>query len=286
MANKVAIVTDSIACLTRELVEQYGIRIAPLNFYFRDKLYRDWVDITPSEAYELFLKDPESFKSSAALPQGFLEAFRELSNQTKDIFCVTLSAKISATYDVACAAKEQIKTEFPQISIEVLDSETVAVAEGFVALAAARVAEEGKSLAEVVKAAEEMKNKVGFVALLDTIRHVYRTGRIPKIAAQAGSLLNIKPLLTISSGVLRFMGAVRSREHGIERMLKIMRDKVGQNLVHVALMHAYAPDEAQRLKQRVESEFNCPELWVTELSPLMGYATGTGTLGLAFYKED
>lgn len=285
MMQKVAIVTDSIACLTKELVEQYGIRIVPLNFYFGGRVYRDLVDITPTQAYELFLKDPGSFKSSAPSPEGFLEAFRELGNQTKDILCVTISAKVSTTYDIACVAKEQIRAEVPQSSIEVLDSETVTAAEGFVALAAARAVEDGKSLAEVVKAAEEMRERVTFLALLDTIRHVYRTGRIPKIAAQAGSMLNIRPILTSSSGLVRFVGAVRSRERGIERLLKIMKDKVGRNPVHVAVMHAYALEEAQRLKERVSSEFNCAELWITEFSPLMGYATGTGTLGLAFYKE-
>jgi fatty acid-binding protein DegV len=99
-------------------------------------------------------------------------------------------------------------------------------------------------------------------------------------------MLNIRPVLTISSGAIRFKGAVRSREHGIERIIKIVRDKVGQSPVHMAVMHAYALDEAQRLKERVSTEFNCAELWITEFSPVMGYACGTGTLGLAFYPED
>jgi DegV family protein with EDD domain len=167
-----------------------------------------------------------------------------------------------------------------------VDSHLATAAEGMVALAAARAAKAGKSLAEVTKIAEEVREKVTFLAFLDTIKHVYRSGRIPKIAAQAGSLLNIKPLLTISSGVVRFKGAARSREGGIERMLKVMRDKVGQKPVHVAVMHAYALEEAQKLKERVASAFNCAEIWISEFSPLMGYATGTGTLGLAFYPED
>jgi fatty acid-binding protein DegV len=102
-------------------------------------------------------------------------------------------------------------------------------------------------------------------------------------------MLSIKPILAISpktSGVVHFIGAVRSRERGIEKMLKIMRSRVGQAPAHVAVMHAYAPDEAEKLKERVLAEFNCAELWVTEFSPVMGYATGTGTLGLAFYKEE
>jgi len=284
--QKVVIVTDSLACLTKELVEQYGIRVVPLNIHFNGKVYKDWVDITPTEAYELFLKAPESWGSSAPSPMDYLEAYREVSKQTENVLCVTASAKLSTTNDVAKLAKEQAKAELPRTAIEISDSETVTAAEGFVALAAARTAAEGKSLAEVVKVAEEIRDRVTFVALLDTIRYVYRSGRIPKFAARAGSILNIKPLLTTSSGVVRTIGLVRSKEHGIARLLKIVKDKVGQGPVHIAVMHAYALDEAQRLKERVASEFNCAELWLTEFSPLMGYACGTGTIGLAFYKED
>ncbi|MFC1983533.1 DegV family protein [Chloroflexota bacterium] len=283
--RKVAIVTDSIACLTREMVAQYEIGIVPISIYFGDKTYKDWVEITPSQAYEFFLKDPELFKTSPASPGHYLEVYREASKQTNDILCITLSSKLSTGYEMACVAREQAKSELSQISIEVLDSQSVTAAEGFIALAAARTAAEGKGLADVVKVAEEMKNRTTFIILLDTIRHVYRTGRIPKIAAQVGSMLNIKPILTMSSGSVRFISAVRSKEHGIDRILKMLRDRVGQSPVHVAVMHAYAPDEAERLKERISSEFNCVELWITEFSPVMGYACGTGTVGFAFYSE-
>ena len=286
MAVKVAIVADSIACLTREQVEQYGISIAPIPLSFQGKIYRDWVDITPTEAYELFLKDPESFNTAGASPGIFIEAYQQASKRAKNILCVTISAKLSGAYEAALQAIEEVKKELPQLSVEVVDSRTVTASEGLIALAAARAAEKGKSLAEVVKLAEEMTERVTFLALLDTIRHVYRTGRIPKAAAVAGSMLSIKPILTSSDGLIRFAGAVRSRERGIEKMFKIMRDKVGQSPVHVVVMHAFAPDEAEKLKEQVAAEFNCAELWITEFSPVMGYATGTGTLGLAFYKED
>ncbi len=286
MTQKVAIVTDSIACLTKEIVAQYGIRIMPLNLYAEGKVYKDWVDITPAEAYELFLKDPESFKTSAASPEDCLKAYREASQQTKNILCITISAKLSAVYDVAQGAKDKAKAELPQTSIAVLDSQTATTAEGFIALAAARAAVEGKSLAEVIKVAEEMRDRVSLIALMDTVRYVYRTGRIPKVAALAGSMLNIRPIFTISSGVPHFLNAVRNKERGIDQLLKIMRGKVRLNPVHVAVMHAYALDEAEKLKERVSSEFNCAELWITEFSPVMGYACGTGTLGIAFYSGD
>lgn len=285
MANKVAVVTDSITCLSKQLVRRNGIRIVPATFSSKGKVYRDWVDVTPTEAYEMFLEDPESFATSAATPMGYIEAYRELGKKGRDILCITISSKISTMYNVARVAKEKVEEELPSISIEVFDSLTTTAAEGFVALAAARAAAQGKSLSEVVKVAEEMRDKVNFLILLDTIRYVYRSGRIPKIASQIGSMINIKPILTMSSGAMRFVGAVRSKERGIQRLLGMLRSQVGQSPVHVVVMHAYAPDEAKRLMERISPEFNCVELWLTEFSPVMGYVCGTGTVGFAFYKD-
>ena len=281
----VAIITDSIACLTRELVEQYGIRILPINFYFGDTVYRDWVDITPDEAYELFLKAPDSFKTSAINPMDCLEAYREASQQSRDILCITLSAKLSATYDVACMAKEQAKTELPQTSIEVMDSRMAAAAEGFIVLAAAKAAAAGKSLAEVISIAREVSEKVNIVAVMNTVRYAYRTGRIPKVASQVASILSIRPVFTFSAGAPSLICLARNKSSGVSRLLKQVKDKVGESPVHIAVMHAYARDEAEQLKQQVSATFNCVELWLTEFSPVMGYACGTGTLGLAYYKE-
>ncbi len=281
----VAIVTDSISCLTKELVEQYKIVIVPIRLLVQGKVYRDMVDITPSQAYELFLQDPESFNTSPASPGHYLEAYHEAIKQAGNILCVTLSSRLSTGYDMARVAKEQAKDELPETAIEVLDSQNVTAAEGFIALAAARAAAAGKSFNEVISVAQDIRGRVSFLLVVDTIRYVYRTGRIPKVAARVGSMLNIRPILSNSSGLVRFNGAARNMEQGINRILKIMKEKVGQSPVHVAVMHAYVADKADKLKEQISSEFNCAELWVTEFSPVMGYATGTGTLGLAFYKE-
>jgi len=107
----------------------------------------------------------------------------------------------------------------------------------------------------------------------------------PKVASLLGSKLNIKPILTNSAGLVRFKGMVRNREQGINRLLETLRNKVGRSPVHVAVMHAYAPEDAESLKERISAEFNCVELFTTEFSPVMGYATGTGTLGFAFYQD-
>jgi DegV family protein with EDD domain len=199
--------------------------------------------------------------------------------------CITVSLGLSGVYHATLEAKELIEAEQPDLTIEILDSRSATPSEGMVALAAARAAAENKELTEVIRAAEEVREKVNAYVLLDTMRHVYRSGRIPKIASQIGSALNIRPILSVSE-VVHFNSVVRNRKQGIERVLRMMREKTGDKPVRAAVMHAYAPDEAEKLKKRVAAEFNCVELWLGEFSPVMGYACGTGTVGVAFYLED
>lgn len=285
MTGSVAIITDSVSCLPRDLIEQYAITIVPIRLTADGRVYRDSVDMTATEAYEMFLKNPDSFSTSPSSPGHFLEAYKEAGERASSILCITLSSKLSTGYNMAKIAKETAKTELPGITIEVMDSTTVTAAEGFIALAAARAAEKGGNLEEAIRAAGEVREKVSFFALLDTIKHVYRTGRIPKIASQIGSALNIKPILSSSDGAIKFKGIVSSREKGYQKLLDFIQEEAGTQPVHVGVMHGFAPDDAELLKERIAAEFNCAELWISEFTPVMGYATGTGTLAIAFYAE-
>ena len=284
--TNIAIVVDSIACITKEQAKDYRIGIVPVNIFFNGEVYRDWLDISAAQAYEFLDKAPEFWKSSAASPEDYRKVYRELSGYAQHILVVTISSKISMFYNSAQTAKEIVKEELPQTTIEVLDSETVAAAEGLVALAAARAATEGKTFDEVIAIAKIVKERVRFVGVLETIRHAYRTGRIPKVASQIGSMLSIKPVMTGSNGLIHFAAAARTKQSGVEKMLHIMRNHVGNSEpVHVAVMHADILKEAEKLSERIATEFNCAELFITDFSPIMGYATGKGTVALAYYRS-
>jgi DegV family protein with EDD domain len=285
MKPKVAIVTDSIACLPGELAGQYQLRVVPVNIHFNGRVYRDGVDITTEEAYRLLEEAPSHFASSPASIAEYLEAYRHTGVHSDGTLCFTLSSRLSTLYNMARLAKEEAEKEAPRRTIVVFDTGTAAVGEGLIVAAAARAAAEGKSLSEVIKVAEIVKSKVRVVGLMETIRYVYRTGRIPRFTAQAGSLLRIKPMFGISGGVVRLAGLTRSRESGMRRVLKMMRKEVGSSPVHVAVAHANEPEAGERLTERIASEFNCVELWLTNFSPVMGYATGKGTLAVAFYSD-
>ena len=284
--TETAIIADSIACIPREQAENLSIRIVPANIFFNGNLYRDLIDLTPAQAYDFLDRAPQFWKSSAASPEDYAEAYREVSKNAQNILTITISSKLTMFYNSAKAAKEIVQKELPSTVIEILDSETAAAAEGLIALAAARAASEDSSFDEVMTIATKIKEVVRFLGLLETIRHVYRTGRIPRLASQIGSLLSLKPILTGGDGVIRFAGTARTKQSGIEKMLNMMREQTGHaEPIHVAVMHADAAEEAGRLRERIAAEFKCVELFVTDFSPIMAYATGRGTLALAFYKS-
>jgi DegV family protein with EDD domain len=283
--QKVAILVDSIACLTPEMLSRYQLRVIPINIHFEDKIYRDGVDITSAEAYRLLEIAPNYFASSPASVGEYINAYQEAFAQAEGILCITLSSELSNLYNTACIAKEEARNEFRHTPIEVLDSKTAAVGEGLIITAAAQAAAEGKNLAEVAKVAEAVRDKVSVIGIMETIQYVYRTGRIPKITARVGSMLNIKPIFVISEGVVRIAGIARSKEQAVKRALAMMKKQVGIRPVHVAVAHADVLKEGELLKEKISSTFNCVELWLTDFSPVMGYATGAGVLAVALYTD-
>ena len=285
MPKRVAIVTDSTACVPREFVEKYDIRVVPINVIFEDRVYRDGVDITPDEVYSL-LRGAKRLPTTSSPPPGvYLETYREASKEAEGILCISVSSGLSSIFESSWQARELAKEELPGVAIEVIDCRTAAGGQAFVVMEAARVAASGQSLAEVTEVAKKMMAKVNVIVILDTLYYLAKGGRIPKAAAWAGSLLEIKPIIEVK-GEASLLARARTKPRGVERLLKIMRERAGTgHPLHVIVMHANAAHEAEKLKERVESEFDCAELFTAEFTPVMGVHTGPGLLGLAFYTE-
>ena len=287
MANKVAIVTDTTACIPREQVEKYGIELVPVDIIFGDKVYRDGIDITPDQFYALLRQAEKLPTTSGSLPDPFLEAYREASKRAASILCITLPAKLSGMCNSAQLAKQMAKEALPDVVIEVLDCGTAAAAQGLVVLAAARAAASGGSLTKVIETARNVMQQVNLFATLDTLHYLVKGGRVPKVAALASSLLKIKPIITITEGEAHPVTNPRTTAGAIKRILKIMEQKVAKGqLLHVVVMHADALDRAKELMGEISSRFDCAELFITEFTPVMGAHTGPGVIGIAFYTED
>ncbi len=284
--EKIAIVTDSVACLPLEMTQRYGISVVPAgNIYYEGKTYRDSIDLSHAEAYRILESSPREFFTGPTSPAEFLDLFRRLGKSNKGILYIALSSKLSTLYNSALIAREMAQKEIHRTRIEIVDSATATAAQGFIALASARASNEGKSLDEVMMLAQEMKDRVDLFYVLDTIKYVHRTGRVPRPVAEFGSKLNVKPLVTVKNGRAQILGLVRSTNRGIQSLLNIAREHINSRPVHIAVLHADAPAEAEQLRERFLSEFDCKELWTGEFSPLMVYATGKGVLGIAFYID-
>ena len=283
--GRVAIVTDSSACVPKEVIKQYGIHILPLILIFEDRSYRDGVDITSQEFYELLKKAKKVPTTSSPSPGEYLEAFLEVAKQASDILCITLPPHLSMAFDSATQAREMARESIPHVNITVFPSRSAALAEGFIAQAAARAADSGKDLSQVVQAAQDMMDRVNAIAMLDTLYYLAKGGRIPKAAAWAGSLFKIKPILD-ATGDVRLLERCRTRKRAMQRLLYIMRQRSGGRPICVNLMHANAPEEAERLKADILSQFDCVEFYVTDFTPVIGTHTGPGSIGLSFYTAD
>jgi len=224
--GKVAVVTDSSACVPKEVVKQYGIHILPLILIFGDKSYRDGVDITSQEFYELLKKAKNVPTTSSPSPGEYLEAFREVAKQVSGILCITLPPNLSMAFNSATQAREMARESIPNVNITVFPSRSPALAEGFIAQAAARAAASGKDLSQVVQAAQDMMDRANALAVLDTLYYLAKGGRIPKAASWAGSLFKIKPILD-ATGDVRLLERCRTRKRAMQRLLYIMRQRSG-----------------------------------------------------------
>jgi DegV family protein with EDD domain len=283
--GKVAVVTDSSACVPKEVVKQYGIHILPLILLFEDRSYRDGVDITSQEFYELLKKAKKVPTTSSPSPGEYLEVFREVAKQASGILCITLPPHLSMSFDSATQAREMARESIPHVHIEIFPSRSPALAQGFIAQAAAQAAASGKDLSQVAQAARDRMDKVNALAMLDTLYYLAKGGRIPKAAAWAGSLFKIKPILD-ATGDVRLLERCRTRKRAMQRLLYIMRQRSGGKPICVNLMHANAPEEAERLKADILSQFDCVEFYVTDFTPVIGTHTGPGSIGLSFYTAD
>jgi DegV family protein with EDD domain len=145
----------------------------------------------------------------------------------------------------------------------------------------------GRTLDEVMIIAKKTMSRVNLFATLDTLQYLAKSGRVPQAAALVNSLLSIKPIFTLNHSDARTVALPRTMKSAMNRMLKLMEKAVvkGQPM-HVAVMHADAPDKAITLKNRVSSQFECNEIFITEFTPVMGVHTGPGLIGIAFYSEE
>lgn len=281
----VAIVTDSTACIPPEVAERHGIEVVPLHLIFAGRTFVDSLTDDTSEFYDLLRASSERPTTAAPSPGMFLQAIARAARRADAVLCITVSRQFSAMYDSARHAIELAKAESPHADIRLFDSRNAAMAQGFVVLEAARCAATGASIEEVIVRAEAISGGVSLLAMLDTLSYLARGGRVPRVAAWAAGMLQVKPIVRFSASDIKLLARTRTRARALDRMVDLLADATGGRQTHLAVHHAHAFADAERLLAEAAKRVHVVESYLTEFTQVMGLHTGPGLAGFAWWCE-
>ena len=271
----VKIVTDSVADLPSRVVEELGIAVVPLSVRFGTDVYRDGIDLSADEFYRRLGHTEVLPVTSVPAPAAFAEAYDKLAEETDEILVITLSSTLSATCEVALQSVGLMKKK---CRVEILDSRWAVMAEGFIVINAAKAANSGASLDEVIDVARKTIPRVDFRAAFDTLEYLQRGGRIGRAQALLGSMLKINPIITIKDGAVEPAGRTRSRAKAIDCLYDFAMGY--SHIDEMAVEHATDIDEADKLVERLGSEFPRERIYRSRTTPVIGTHTGPGVLVL------
>ncbi len=288
---RVRVITDSTADLPASLAREHDIRVVPLVVRFGDRIFRDGVDISPREFYDLLEGGTDHPVSSPPTAGEFLQLYRDLA-PGHDLVSVHISGTLSETSLHAAQALESGGDELlarageaePAV-IEVVDSRQVSLGLGLLALFAARLARRRRGAPEIAGRLRAMGDRVQVLFVVDTLEYLARGGRIGKARAWMGGLLGIKPILGVAEGEVVPVDRVRGGRAAHPRMLQLFKERIDPSRPVIAgVAHAKAPVWADRLRALLEAELDVRECLVAEMGPVVGTHAGPGTVGAALYQ--
>ncbi len=272
----VKVVTDSVADLPSQVIEELGITVIPLNVRFGEKVYRDGIDLTTDQFYQQLTSSRTMPVTSVPSPIAFSTAYDRLAEETDEILAVILSSKLSGTYDVARQSIGLMKRE---CRIEVIDSEWAVMAQGFLVIAAARAAQAGARLNEIMRIVRRNIARVDIRAAFDTLEFLRRGGRIGAAQALLGAALKINPIITMKDGLVEPAGRTRSRTRAVEHLYQFVAGF--RNIEELAVEEAACSEDADSLVDRLGNLFPRERIYRTRTTPVIGTHTGPGLLLVA-----
>ena len=282
---RIQIVTDSACDLPKEIIRSSGMEIAPLPITFGERTYKDMVDIEREQFYDMLVKSPTLPQTSQPTPQDYFEIYQRGLEEMDEILVIALSSGLSGTYESATLAKGMLE-ESQQNRITVFDSMAASIGQGMIALEAYQRAKAGEDHATILKALENLRARLASIFTLDTLNYLEKGGRIGKVQAMMGTVLNVKPILQLDSlGKIVQKEKVRGRSQAIARLLDIMSED-GNHLERqlVGVSHANARAEAEKFAEEIRNRFLVRDVVIGEISATIGTHVGPGCLAVFFQR--
>ena len=284
--NKVAVVTGSGAHLSQELADKYGIYVIPVRITVAGKVYRDTNEDLPLEIVHRFQKLAQ-IDTTPWPPTVYCEAYKEAGQRANKVVHVVGSSQLSSTMSSAKTGAKMAEEAMPGLQVEMFDSEVFAMAQGFIALAAARTAARGNDMPGVIETATNVKARVKQFFVLNTFGYLKRTGRVDKLAEWSSSMLRARPMVNFSPGRVEPVSLLRTKSQIVKNLVKVMQDNIDNvQPLHVAVTYSEQSQEAEELIKVIAEQFHPVELYHMPFN-LAGQAVGgPGILGITFYQGD
>jgi DegV family protein with EDD domain len=275
----VRIVTDTTADLSPELARELDITIVPAYVSLRGRSYRDGVDITLDEIYSKMVDGNTPITTSQPPPNDFADAYRRLMKEADQIVSIHLTSRLSGVHNSALQGREMVGGKG---RIEVIDTASISMGTGLVAIAAARLAKYGASLPSVLEETRQAVAHVHVWGVLDTLKYVLRGGRLGRAKALLGGLLSVKPIITMKNGEIYPSGFARTRARGIDRLIENFKTF---DVDEVGIVYSTKQDEARTLKSLLSAVMDARLIHLSRLGPALGAHGGPGTLVLALRER-
>ena len=283
--SKIRIVTDSTADLSQELVERYQIKVVPLDVLIEGTAYKDKIDLTNEEFYEILRSIKDLPTTSQPSPAVVADVYRELAAEgAEHIISIHISSDLSGTYQSSVLAAGMVEQE---VAVHNFDSRSATMGLGLVVLSAARMVEEGHSVEEILDSVKVIIQKLDLYFLLDSLDNLHKGGRIGKASHLFGSLLNIKPVLNLSNGVISAYEKVRGNKDNkaLERLIAILAEKIDPSKkLYCTMGYCDNRDVAEYIVERLQNHVDCDEFVYLQIGSVVGTHIGMGAVGMAFYQ--
>ena len=277
----VKIVTDSLSDITSDIAQGLGITVVPLTVSFGKESFLDRVTMTTDEFYYRLTHDPIWPTTTQPPPGDFINVYNKLAEETDEILVITLSTKLSGTYQSALNAKSLVEKK---CRIELIDSQTVAMGLGLIVIAAAKAAQAGANLDKVADLVRRAIPRSHLIAYFDTLKYLAKGGRIGKAQGLLGAMLSIKPILTTKDGEMSPLTRVRSRAAGMDYIYNSVAGI--SHIEELAVEHATTPDDADKLVERLSSLFPKERIYRSTISPVVGTYAGPGAMAVTVLEAE
>ena len=285
---QVKIITDSACDLPKDLIEEFGIGVLPIVVIKDDIEYLDQVDITPLEVYE-GMRNGDIYKTAQVPTSAFRSEFEKLARSEEESIYIAFSSGLSGTYQTSLLVRENLKEEYPNMKLDIIDSRAASLGQGMIVLEAAKMARAGKSKEEIINMVKFYSEHLEHIITVDNIEYLYRGGRVSKTEAFVGGLLNIKPIIDINqAGELQPIDKVRGHKKAIKKMLEIMEERGKDACLEeqtIGILHTDNKELVEKLKKMIEEQFGVKTFFDNNVGAAIGAHTGPGMAAIFFLNE-